>query len=403
MLTYLLDQLADAGITRAALATGYLGEQIETALGTRYGTLTLAYSRETEPLGTAGAVCLARPLLGSGPVLVLNGDSYVHANLRAFLAAHRARRAQASILLTRVSDPARFGSVTLDEAHRIIAFQEKGAATSSQPDGALINAGVYLLSPQVVSGLPAEGVVSLEREVFPALIGHGLHGFAGGGRFIDIGVPESFDSAAAFFAISPAPSTDRPAVALLDRDGTLMTNHPYLGDPAGVELLPGVLDGLARLRALGLRLVVLTNQSGIGRGLVTEAQVAAVHARLTGILRSQGVTLDGIFHCPHAPEDGCDCRKPRDGMVRQAQARLGVDPLQAVLVGDNRCDIELAHAVGATAILVTSGYGAELLAREEVDPDLVADSLADVARILAHPQGLTGVTAGQPLTGGRPR
>ena len=178
-LTYLLDQLQAAGAGEAVLSTGYLGEQIEAALGSCYRGLPLGYSQESAPLGTAGALrsALARP--GSDPILVLNGDSYFDADLPDLLAHHRSHGARATLALARLDDTRRFGRVVLAADNRVTAFEEKGA-----DEGAgWINAGIYVLARQLLETIPAGGPVSLERECFPAWIGRGLYGYPGRGRF----------------------------------------------------------------------------------------------------------------------------------------------------------------------------------------------------------------------------
>ena len=127
----------------------------------------------------------------------------------------------------------------------------------------------------------------------------------------------------------------RPFV-VLDRDGTLIAERHYLSEPDGVSLLPGVVEGLRAMRRDGLRLVVATNQAGVGRGRFPEARVGEVHQRLEELLAAQGVTLDGIFYCPHHPEAGCDCRKPATGLVRQAVAGLGQGAVPVAVIGDKR-------------------------------------------------------------------
>ena len=383
VLTRILDQLAGAGVRRAVLGVGYLADQVRDLLGQSYDGMELVYSEEPEPLGTAGALRHARGLLDGDPVLVLNGDSYVEANLAAFLAWHRARPATASLMLARVPDPGRYGTVEADPSGRVTAFREK-AAGATGPAAAWVNAGVYLLGRPVIDALPARVPISLERDVFPALVDAGLSAYRGGGRFIDIGTPESYTEAQAFF--SPAPRaeeasrpTTRPFI-LLDRDGTLIEERHYLSDPGGVVLLPGVVEGLRALRAEGFALVVATNQAGVGRGLFPEEQVAAVHGRLSELLAAQGARLDGIFYCPHHPDAGCDCRKPATGLARQAAAALGPGAAPVAVVGDKRCDIDLARALGVPGILVTTGYGASELAAAE--PDYVVDSLVEVAAVL---------------------
>jgi D-glycero-D-manno-heptose 1,7-bisphosphate phosphatase len=148
----------------------------------------------------------------------------------------------------------------------------------------------------------------------------------------------------------------------LDRDSTLIVDRHYLADPDGVELLPGVGEGLARLAASGFALVVTTNQSGVARGLFDENAVVAVNQRLEDLLRARGVALDGVYWCPHL-EGGavaryaiaCGCRKPKLGMLERAAAELGLELAGSFAIGDRPSDVERTGEIGVRGILLGSG------------------------------------------------
>lgn len=170
---------------------------------------------------------------------------------------------------------------------------------------------------------------------------------------------------------------------LLDRDGTINVERHYLSDPDEVELLPNAASGLAEMARLGLGLAVVTNQSGLGRGYFDAERLEEIHERLRELLReAAAVELDGIFCCPHLPDDGCRCRKPRAGLIEQAARSLGFQPSQAFVIGDKPCDVELGRGVDATTILVRTGYGAKHEADAIVQPDYVVDDLREAARVI---------------------
>lgn len=133
---------------------------------------------------------------------------------------------------------------------------------------------------------------------------------------------------------------------LLDRDGTLCQREHYLTRPDQVVLLPGVGEALSRASELGIRIFVLTNQSAVGRGLLTFHGLSLVHERLASLLADYGVQIDDIFVCPHHPHDLCGCRKPKDGLFRQLEVRYSVTPGECVMVGDSPSDSEAAEAWG---------------------------------------------------------
>jgi heptosyltransferase-2 len=169
----------------------------------------------------------------------------------------------------------------------------------------------------------------------------------------------------------------------LDRDGTLNYDPGYLKVAVDLKLLAGVGPALARLKRAGARLVVVTNQSGVGRGIVTLKDLEAIHARLQGLLEQEGAGLDAIYFCPHHPNDGCRCRKPNVGMVERAVSELQLDLRRSYLIGDHSRDIQLANRVGAKAILLTpASVDAQALDRlkaEQALPDAVAKSMAEAA------------------------
>jgi HAD superfamily hydrolase (TIGR01662 family) len=178
--------------------------------------------------------------------------------------------------------------------------------------------------------------------------------------------------------IAAAPAPAPPDAVLLDRDGTLVVDVPYNGDPARVRPRPGARAALDRLRAAGVRLAVVSNQSGIARRIVTEDEVAAVNRRVEELLGPLGPWCV----CPHAPDDGCECRKPAPGLVLEAAERLGVAPERCAVVGDIGADVEAARAVGARGVLVPTPR----TRREEVDaaPERASDLAAAVDLLLGR-------------------
>jgi NDP-sugar pyrophosphorylase family protein len=194
-LKYLLDQIASADAREAVLCTGYMSEKVRETFGERYGRLSLAYSVEQKPLGTGGALRLALPFLRSDLVLVMNGDSFVAVDLRSYLNWFLETERAAAMVLAEAADASRYGRVSLGQNGAIEAFEEKDAS----PRSGWINAGVYLLKKSTLEAIPNDAPFSLEREMFPQLAKRGLYGYPVGASFIDIGTPESYAEAEAFF------------------------------------------------------------------------------------------------------------------------------------------------------------------------------------------------------------
>ncbi len=176
----------------------------------------------------------------------------------------------------------------------------------------------------------------------------------------------------------------RRRFVVLDRDGTIIVERHYLSDANQVELLPSTAKGLRQIAEMGMGLVIVTNQSGVGRGFFDEARLAEIHQRLQELLAAAGVYLDGIYYCPHIPDDGCLCRKPQIGLLQRAAQELEFDLQDSFVIGDKPCDIELGKNAGATTILVRTGYGAEVAAKEEIAADFVVDDLWAAAQTIGQ-------------------
>lgn len=169
---------------------------------------------------------------------------------------------------------------------------------------------------------------------------------------------------------------------IFDRDGTVIKECHYLSDPNQVELLSGAVAGMKLLQSMGLGLVIVTNQSAIGRGFFDEIRLSQIHQRLQELLAAEDVFLDSIYYCPHIPAADCNCRKPRTGLLEIAAKDLGFKPSETFIIGDKPCDIDLGENVGATTFLVRTGYGASVAAANQTNPNYIVDNLLQAAQVI---------------------
>ena len=179
--------------------------------------------------------------------------------------------------------------------------------------------------------------------------------------------------------------------AFLDRDGTIIEEKDFIRTPDQIEFIPGSVDAIKTLRKLGYKIVIISNQSGIGRGILTEKMVTEVNRSFLKSLEDQGAPADGLYFCPHRPDDNCDCRKPRTGMIERAVRDLNLDLTDALVIGDKLADAKLGKNIGAKTALVLTGYGkgeAERLnaADSSDQPDYVAENLLEAVGRLAQPE-----------------
>ena len=164
----------------------------------------------------------------------------------------------------------------------------------------------------------------------------------------------------------------------IDKDGTLLVDVPYNVDPERIELVPGAAEAVASLAGSGYRVIVVSNQPGAGLGLFSEDALAAVAARLRALLP----VVDGFYYCPHAPHEGCACRKPEPGLLERAARDHGIDLSGSWMIGDILDDVEAGRRAGCRTVLLDVGNETEWRVSDERSPHFIAASLGDAARIV---------------------
>ena len=194
---YLLRKIEKTGCRNVILCTGHLAEQVESLLGNKFGELTIVYSKESNPMGTGGALLNAEQYITTNYALVMNGDSFVECDFRDYYYWHIKVGAKISMIVKETLDTSRYGSLSLSVEDRITKFQEK--VCNYEREGKFINAGVYLMDHRIFQKIPKKLPVSLEKEVFPNLLSDGVFGYRIDGRFIDIGTPQSLAEAQEYF------------------------------------------------------------------------------------------------------------------------------------------------------------------------------------------------------------
>ncbi len=372
-LAWLLREVVRYGVEDILLLAGHLSAEVQASLAALAATLPvaarIAVSIEPAPAGTGGALWHARDRLDER-FLLLNGDSLLDANLAPLLAAAAGDGPEVlgRLALHRLADASRSG-VLATEGERIAAFHERPPPGVSGD----INAGIYVLRRDIVAALaPA---CSLERDVLPALAARGaLRGTRLPGWFIDIGIPADLARARA-----ELPARLRRRALFLDRDGVINRDHGYVGSIERFEWTPTALAAIRAASDAGWHVFVVTNQSGVARGLYDEAAVRHLLAWMAEQARRAGGTIDDARYCPYHPQAvvadyrrESDWRKPAPGMLLDLIRAWGVEPSASVLIGDQPSDIAAAAAACVPGHLFDGG---DLLAL--VQKLLRADALAD--------------------------
>lgn len=402
LLAHSIDCLARAGIDDVVLAAGYKADVIRNHFSGRHGDVRVRVFAESQPLGTAGPASWLEAELAD-TFLVLYGDVFIDLDLRGLLEAH-ARHSPAATLLVRPSDhPWDSDLVQLDADNVITGFIPAGAPREFPRNVA--NAAIYVVDRRLAGMIPGERKSDWVRDVFPAALAAGMtlrgHWFSGDGFLKDMGTPERLALVARHLEERRMVERARAAPApvrtvFLDRDGVINEELDLLATADEFRLLPGAAEAVARLNVAGMKVVVVTNQSVVARGLCTVAGLEAIHDRMRHLLAVAGARVDAVYSCPHHPEthhrDGgdpalrvaCNCRKPAPGMLLRAAREHDIDLAAAVMVGDRVTDVLAARRAGVRSILV----GSRPVSPADPRPDARAASLAEaVDLLLASPPG----------------
>lgn len=352
-LDLILKNYARFGIDDIILLAGHLGEQIKARYqGASFLNAKVEVIVEPQPAGTAGALNYAQARLDD-VFLMANGDAFFDFNYRALEAALQPDDIGA-IAIRDVVDGRRFGCIDLEGRH-VAAFREK----LPDCDGPVtISTGVYVLRRSILERIRAMPF-SLETQVFPVLASERRLSFArGDGFFIDIGLPESLERG----------RRDLPALfqrpgMFFDRDGTLTLDGGYTYRPEDLRWAPGAIGAIRACNDAGRLVIVVTNQSGIARGMFTEAEMRRFHGEMQRQLSAYGAHVDAFYHCPFHEDGTVDGlkvanhpdRKPQPGMLRRGTLEWSVDTSRSVMFGDLDSDVAAGAAAGMVAEKVAPG------------------------------------------------
>ena len=351
-LEYLLEGLSRAGITRIVLSVGHLREQVFSFMESRPWPFQVDYAVEATPLGTGGGIRLALSRCTEDNVLIVNGDTLFDVDIAAL-----PFDAPVTLALKPMRDFSRYGTVDLGDDGLVKAFQEKRPC----PEG-LINGGVYAVRRSLLplSGFPEK--FSFETDVLqPLALEDKVAGVVDDGYFIDIGVPEDYARAQrelpewqALAKASDQVLASGARYLFLDRDGVINRMRPndYVKTWEEFVFLPGALMALRKWAPAFERIILVTNQRGVGRGVMTEADLEGIHRRMAAEIFRAGGRLDAIYVCT-AVDENDPRRKPNPGLFADACADFPeITPSESVMLGDSPSDLAFAAACGMRGIRV---------------------------------------------------
>lgn len=373
-LSYVIDALRLQGIERFVFSLGYKAEAIENFLKESYPALPYTTIVEEEPLGTGGAIQFALSKCEAENVLVANGDTLFKIDLWAFEKVHIDNNSECTLALKPMQHFDRYGVVEV-ENNLILSFKEK----QFYKEG-LINGGVYVLNKHRFLQRKLPEKFSFETDYLRAFAPEKpFYGSVQNGYFIDIGIPEDYAQAQKDFQkpILNLSDVDKTWTLFLDRDGVI--NDERLGEYVlhwnGFVFSEGVLNAFKILGEKFGRIIIVTNQRGVGKGLMTIDDMHHIHQEMQREMKAAGAHLDAIYYCTER-DDTCFYRKPNPGMaVRAFRDFKDIDPARSIMVGNKPSDMRFGRAAGMYTVFVTTTNPHEPFPHPDVDlrfPHLLA-------------------------------
>ena len=372
-LFYVINNLRLQGIEHFIFSLGYKHELIEEYLQAQFPTLSYQCSIEEEPLGTGGAIKLACELATEREVLIANGDTLFKINLAELFAFHRKKNAECTLALKSLNDFDRYGVVNTSADGKVIRFQEKKYYKAGN-----INGGIYLLGKDAFLHNHWAEKFSFEKDYLEKKE-TGLYGLEQDGYFIDIGIPSDFEKAQADLFNSPlkVESIDNNWTLFLDRDGVINIDKEgsYIFNEDEFVFTEGAPRLFKTLTKKFGRIVVVTNQRGVGRELMTEQTLQAIHKKMREEIEEAGGRIDAIYYCTAINNDH-PMRKPNPGMARKATlAFKDIDLSKSIMVGNNPGDMQFGRNAGMYTVFVRSTRPDQDFPHPDID--LIEDTLEE--------------------------
>lgn len=397
ILAYQLELAGRYGVRDVIVLLGHMGDAIRSHFGSQWQGMHLEYLQEEQPLGTAGAVRSAQSLLDDDDFLVFYGDTIVDIDLHSLTSAHRqgGRYLLGTLVVHPNNHPYDSDIVEVQDG-RIVAIHSKPHPTGFVARN-LVSAALYVLNPKIFEHIELDRFADFGRDVFPRIVraGHALGAYHTAEYIKDVGTPERHGEVEHDLLSGKVARLNRaharPCV-FLDRDGTLNREIDCVGTEAELDILPGVATAIKALNQSDYLAVVTTNQPGIAKGFLNEAELERIHGRLETELGREHAYIDRIYVCPHHPERGhagerselkivCSCRKPEIGLILRATAELNIDLSRSFIVGDRTADVLTGIRAGVKPILIRTGYAGSD-AKYECQPAATCEDVAAAVELI---------------------
>lgn len=363
-LEYLIELLKKNGISEIVLLVGYLHDKIIDYFkdGSGFG-VNIKYSIGDVSFETGKRIKDAKSLL-SEHFLLMYCDNYWPLNLKKLVEFYDRVKTIASVTVYENKDNITRNNVYVDDKGYVVKYDK--SRNDENLNG--VEIGFFIMDKNILRLMPEDNF-SFEKEVLPKLIeGRQLSGYFTGHRYYSIGSLERIALTEKF--LQPK------RIIFLDRDGVINRKAPkaeYIKSWNEFEFLSGSIDAMKLLSLHRYKIFIITNQAGVSRGAITENDLKFIHSNMVDELEKNGVRIEGIYYCPHGWDDGCECRKPKPGMLFQAAREHGLDLSASIFIGDDERDLQAGKAAGCRTLLVDSEFSLlELVKRKIIFGEMLA-------------------------------
>lgn len=365
ILYYQIECLKNQGLKDIIIVIGHLGHIIKEYFGDGSDLgVTISYIEENQPLGTAGSLFFLKNII-KNDFLLINGDVIFDIDIKRFHMAHTNNHGLATILTHPNNHPYDSGIIITDDSERVINWLHREDERKWYKNR--VNAGIHILSPEVLEMFYEPQKIDLDRDVLKPLIKKGqLYAYDSPEYVKDMGTPERYQEVIDDISSGKVKSKNlgnKQKAIFLDRDGTINEYKNFLTNIDDFILIDGVAESIKQINNLGYLAIVVTNQPVIARGELSIDQLKEIHNKMETLLGNNGAYLDSVFYCPHHPHKGysgerveykieCNCRKPKAGMFFDAATKFNIDLTHSFMIGDSKIDMEAGRLAGCKTILI---------------------------------------------------
>lgn len=396
MLEWQVLNIKKYGVREFVIIVGHLGEMIEEYFGdgSRWD-VSISFVKEDIPLGSGGALSYLKGKFPGKHIIMTLGDVMFDMDIPRLIDFHEQKGALATLVVHPNSHPYDSDLVVLDENGCVTKFDAKTNVRDYFYDNC-VNAGVYVIEPEVLDSLDEVRKRDLEKEILLPLLEKGkLYGYRTTEYLKDAGTVERFSTVEKELSkgLWERRNLENPQrCVFLDRDGTLNRYKGLIYTPEQIDLEDHAAEAIGLLNTSGYLAMVVTNQPVVARGMCSLDEVRKIHYKLGMLLGEQGAYLDDIAFCPHHPDKGypeenpdykidCSCRKPKTGMIDELVEKYHIDRNKSWIVGDTTTDIECGRRAGLKTVLVKTGEaGGD--GKYEVEPDFVVENVLSAVKLI---------------------